>query len=70
MSTIRLRFPDSLHERVRELAAQEGISVDRFIVTAVVEKIRRERARRESRARYDAALTQVPDVEPDEHDQL
>ena len=70
MSTIRLRLPDDLHERVRELAAQAGISVEQFIVTAIVEKSRRERARRGSRAKYDAALARVPDVEPDEHDRL
>jgi hypothetical protein len=70
MSTIRLRLPDGLHERVRELAAQKGISVDQFIVTAVAEKVLRERARRGSRAKYDVALAQVPNVEPGEHDRL
>ena len=28
MSTISLRLPESLHKQVRELALQEGISID------------------------------------------
>lgn len=78
MSTLSLRLPDSLHKRVKELAAQEGISLNQFIATAVAEKMAalvtedylQERARRGSRAKYDAALAQVPDAEPDEHDRL
>ncbi|HYJ80681.1 MAG TPA: toxin-antitoxin system HicB family antitoxin [Longimicrobiaceae bacterium] len=78
MSTLSLRLPDSLHKRVRELASQEGISINQFVATAVAEKMSalmtvdylQERARRGSRARYEAALAQVPDVEPDEHDRL
>ncbi|HEX6749715.1 MAG TPA: toxin-antitoxin system HicB family antitoxin [Longimicrobium sp.] len=76
MSTLSLRLPESLHRRVRELAAQEGISINQFIATAVAEKMAalmtedylRERARRGSRAKYDAALAQVPAAEPEEYD--
>lgn len=78
MSTLSLRLPDSLHKQVKELAAQEGISINQFVATAVAEKMSalmtedylRERARRGSRAKYEAALAQVPDVEADEHDRL
>ena len=78
MSTLSLRLPDSLHRQVKELAAQEGISINQFVATAVAEKMSalmteeylQERARRGSRAKYDAALAQVPDVEPDEYDRL
>lgn len=38
MSTLSLRLPDSLHKRVRDLAQQEGISINQFIRTAVAEK--------------------------------
>lgn len=76
MSTLSLRLPDSLHKRVKELASEEGISINQFIATAVAEKMAalmtedylQERAARGSRARYEAALAQVPDVEPDEND--
>ncbi len=78
MSTLSLRLPDSLHKRVKELASQEGISINQFIATAVAEKMAalltedylQERAHRGSRAKYEAALAQVPDVEPEERDRL
>ena len=77
MSTLRLKLPESLHEGVRELARREGISINQFITLAVAEKLSalmteeylQERAQRGSRAKYEAALAQVPDVTPpDERD--
>ena len=78
MSTLSLRLPESLHQRVRELADREGISINQFIATAVAEKMSallteeylQARAQRGSRVKYEAALAQVPDVEPDERDRL
>jgi hypothetical protein len=78
MSSLSLRLPESLHKRVRQVAEQEGISINQFIATAVAEKMSallteeylQGRAARGSRSRYEAALVQVPDVEPDEHDAL
>lgn len=78
MSTLSLRLPDSLHNGVKELASREGISINQFVATAVAEKMSalmteeylQERAAYASRARYEAALVEVPDVEPDEHDRL
>ena len=78
MSTLSLRLPESLHQRVRELADREGISINQFIATAVAEKMSallteeylQARAQRGSRVKYDAALAQVPDVAPDERDRL
>ena len=76
MSTLSLRLPESLHRRVKELASQEGISINQFIATAVAEKMAalmtedylQERARRGSRAKYEAALAQVPATEPEGYD--
>ena len=78
MSSLSLRLPESLHKRVRQVAEQEGISINQFIATAVAEKMSallteeylQGRAVRGSRNRYETALAQVPDVEPDEHDVL
>ena len=78
MSTLSLRLPDSLHRGIRELASKEGISINQFVATAVAEKMAalmtedylQERAGRGSRAKYEAALAQVPDLEPDEYDRL
>ena len=38
MSTLSLRLPNSLHERARELAEREGISINQLIATALAEK--------------------------------
>ena len=78
MSTISLRLPESLHEKVRELAEQEIVSINQLITLAVAEKVSalmtedylRERAERGDNARFLAAMAKVPDVEPDENDRL
>lgn len=78
MSTLSLRLPESLHRQVKELAKQEGISINQFVATAVAEKMSAllteeyitERSRRGSRPRYETALAEVADVEPDDRDRL
>ena len=78
MSRLSVQLPNSLHTHLQELAKREGVSVEQFISTAVAEKMAAlmtesylaERAKRGSRAKYDEALAQVPDVEPEEHDKL
>jgi len=78
VSTISLRLPTSLHEKARELAKRDNVSVNQFITLAVAEKIASllteeylsERAKRGSREKFEAALAQVPDVEPEEYDRL
>ena len=39
MSTLSLRLPDSLHAKVRELAADEGVSINQFLALAAAEKV-------------------------------
>ncbi len=41
MGVLTIRLPDSLHDRVRKLAAAEGISMNRFVMLAVAEKVTR-----------------------------
>lgn len=77
MSTLSLRLPESLHKQLKELA-REGISINQFISTAVAEKLTalmtaeylEERARQGERARFDAVLAKIPDVQPDAADQF
>jgi hypothetical protein len=67
-------MPNSLHQRLRELAQKDGVSINQFITSAVTEKLAtlstfeylEVRAKKGSRAKFEAALSQVPDVEPDE----
>jgi len=75
---LSLRIPRSMHEQLRELAEEEGISVNQFVALAIAEKIAtlkttaylKERGMRGSREKLLAALAQVPDVEPEAYDQL
>ena len=72
MSMLSLRLPESLHRKVRDLAAKESISINQFISTAVAEKMAallteeylEERARRADPAAFDRILARVPDVPP------
>ena len=78
MSALSLRLPNSLHERARELARREGVSINQLVAAALAEKMSallteeylEARARRGSRTRFLAALAQVPAVEPDPEDVL
>jgi hypothetical protein len=76
MSALSLRLPDSLHNRARVLSKRDRVSINQFVASAVAEKISaletedylNERATRASRKKFEAALQNVPDVEPDEYD--
>jgi hypothetical protein len=78
MSTISLRLSESLHKRIRELAKEEGVSINQLITTAVAEKLSAlmtevylaERAKRGSRAKFERALSRIRDVEPDAADKI
>lgn len=78
MSALSLRLPKSLHERLRELAREEGISVNQFVMLAVAEKVAaistieylEQRAQRGSRERFLEILNKAPDVDPEEFDRL
>ena len=39
MSALNLRLPDSIHRHIREVAKQDGVSINMFITSAVTEKI-------------------------------
>ena len=78
MSALSLRLPKSLHEQLKELAQEEGISVNQFVMLAVAEKIAmistmeylEKRARKGSREKLLAVLDKAPDVEPGDFDRL
>lgn len=78
MSAISLRLPESLHVTAREVAQRERVSVNQLITLALAEKLSalmtedylEARARRGDRAKFERVLAKVPDVEPEEADQL
>jgi hypothetical protein len=78
MSIVQVQIPDSLHKCLSDLAGRHGISIDQFVSTAIAEKISalmtenylKDRAERGDRAKYEAILAKVPDVDPEEHDRI
>ncbi len=71
MSVISLRLPSSIHERAREVAREENISINQLIALALAEKLSalnaeeylEQRARRGNRVAFERAMAKVPDVE-------
>ena len=39
MSALSLRLPNSVHRHIKEIAQQEGVSINQFISSAISEKI-------------------------------
>jgi hypothetical protein len=78
MSALSLRLPKSLHEQLREVAQEEGISINQFVMLAVAEKVAslsaveylEKRAKSGSREKLLEILNKVPDVEPEAFDKL
>jgi HicB-like protein involved in pilus formation len=78
MGALSLRLPESLHRKLGEVAARDGVSINQWISSAVAEKMSAqlaqeyiaERAKRSSRKKFDAILARVPDVEPEEADRI
>lgn len=79
MTTISLRLPNSLHRMARDLAKEEGISMNQLISLALAEKVSalatetylEERAKQGDRAKFLAAMSKVADVPPEnEQDQF
>ncbi len=78
MRLLTIRLPDSLHRQIKELAKEEGVSINQFLTLAAAEKISalrtidylREEASKGSRADFEAFLAAVPAAEPEEDDRL
>ena len=78
MSTLSVRFPESLHKRLKEMADKEGVSINQLITLAVSKKVStlltidylKQRAQKVDRKTFDELLEKVPDTEPEEFDKL
>lgn len=77
-NVVSLRIPKTLHEQVKELARDEGISLNQFVMLALAEKVTtlrtidylERRASHGSRERLLEILAKAPDVEPETYDRL
>lgn len=78
MSTLSLRIPESLHNRVKQLASEDKVSINQFITSALAEKISaletgrylEERGKRGDADKFRDVLSKIPDSEPDSFDKL
>ena len=78
MGTLSLRLPNSLHDRIRKLAEDEGVSINQFIATAAAEKMAAlmtdeylaERGQRASQKKFRKALSRIPDRPADSTDKF
>ena len=78
MSTLSLRLPDSLHEQVKILAKNDGVSINQFVSSAVAEKMSallteeylEKKAKSGSKEAFLKAMKKVPDATPDKGDEL
>ena len=78
MRNLTVRLPDSLHEKLKEMAKADGISINQFMVLAAAEKMSalatedflREETKKGSRERLKRTLAKAPDVDPEDHDRL
>lgn len=78
MTALSVRLPESLHAQLKQLAQQEGVSINQLIVLSVAEKMSalrteeyfKERASCADRAAFLAVLDKAPDVPPPPGDEL
>jgi uncharacterized protein (DUF1778 family) len=78
MSTLSLRLPNSIHRHIKEIATEEGVSINQFISSAVSEKISAittenylaQRARKANKSEFRAILDKVPNRSPIIGDEL
>ena len=72
MNTLQVRLPDSVHGRLKNLAKQEGVSLNQVLVTEASNEVVRQETREffaQAASPFDAqaftdALGAVPDVSP------
>ena len=72
VKALSLRLPNSIHRHIKEIAAEEGVSINQFISSAVSEKISAittenyllQRADSADRTEFKEILDSVPDRTP------
>ena len=78
MKTMQIRLPDHIHEKVQDLAREEGISMNNFIVSSVSNEVIRQETRdffKKAAAGYDPqafaeSLAAIPDAQVPESDEI
>ena len=77
MTAITIRLPNSVHQKIKELAARDEVSVNQFIASAASEKMAsvltldylKAEAAKGKRSDFDHYLSMVPDIPAQEGDE-
>lgn len=78
MTALTVRLPNSVHEKIKELAERDEISVNQFIASAAAEKMAsvltldflRAEAAKVNRKDFENYLAKVPNAVPQDGDAL
>ena len=78
MTALTIRLPNSVHQKIKELAARDDVSVNQFIASAAAEKMAsimtlnylKSEASNASRSDFEQYLNLVPDVPAQMGDKL
>ncbi|MEJ2053090.1 MAG: toxin-antitoxin system HicB family antitoxin [Calditrichaceae bacterium] len=78
MKAIQVRIPDTIHHKLKELAKEEGISINNFIVSSISNEVIRQETRdffKKASAHFNPkdfaeALAAVPDAPVPESDKI
>jgi len=76
--TLSIRVPESLHDRVKQLASEDKVYIHQFITSALAEEISaletgrylEERGKRGDVDKFRDVLSKIPDAEPDAFDEI
>lgn len=76
MTALTIRLPNSVHQKIKELAARDDVSVNQFIASAASEKMAsvltldflKQEAAKGKRSDFDHYLSLVPDTPAQEGD--
>lgn len=77
MTALTVRLPNSVHQKIRELAARDDISVNQFIASAAAEKMAsvitldylKSESSKGERSNFERYLNMVPDAPAQEDDE-
>ena len=78
MTAVTVRLPNSVHQKIKELARRDDISVNQFIASAAAEKMAsvltldylKSEAAQGRRSDFEHYLGKVPDVRAQEGDEV
>jgi len=78
MKAIQVRLPDHIHEKLKDLAKEEGISLNNFIVSSISNEVIRQETRdffKKAAANFDPqkfaeVLGAIPDAPVTESDKI